>query len=148
MKRRTLLKGLTLGAGSVLLAPIVRELEAHAAGKAAQPKRFVFMLQSQGLQSWGVQPKEIVRKDRVGVDRVVSQPLAPLTLADDLAPLASLKDRMTIVQGLNGHHVFPYHGGPYGALGGYLKGRAPIGPTIDCALAETQPAVFPIVGLG
>ena len=146
--RRSLLRGMTLGAGSVLLAPILRELEAHAAGAAAQPKRFVFFLQSQGLQSWAVQPKEIMRKHRVGVDQVVARPLAPLTLADDCAPLASLKDRMTIIQGLNGHHVYPYHGGPYGALGGYLKGRSPTGQTIDCALAEAHPAVFPLLGLG
>jgi len=148
VSRRNLLRGVTLGAGSVLLSPILRELEAHAAGVAAQPKRFVFMLQSQGLQSWGVQPKEITRKDHVGVDQVVARPLDPLTLADDCAPLAGLKERLTIVQGLNGHHVFPYHGAPYGALGGFLKARSPAGKTIDCALAEVQPSVFPLVGLG
>src|SRR5262245_60578389 len=114
--RRTLLRGMSLGAGTVLLAPILRELEAHAAGFAAQPKRFVFMLQSQGLQSWAVQPKQIKRTDRVGVDRVVQLPLAPLTLADDCAPLAAFQDRLSVIQGLNGHHVYPYHGGPYGAL--------------------------------
>jgi hypothetical protein len=139
---------MSLGAGSVLLAPILRELEAHAAGAAAQPKRFVFMLQSQGLQSWAVQPKEIKRNDKVGSERVVAQSLAPLTLADDCAPLAAFKDRLTVIQGLNGHHVYPYHGGPYGALGGYLKGRSPIGQTIDCAVAEALPAVFPLIGLG
>lgn len=148
MTRRSLLRGISLGAGSVLLSPILKEIEANAAGVAAQPKRFVFFLQSQGLQSWAVQPKEIQRKDRVGVEKVVTRPLAPLTLADDCAPLASFQDRMTIIQGLNGHHVYPYHGGPYGALGGYLKGRSPTGQTIDCALAESHSAVFPLVGLG
>jgi hypothetical protein len=132
----------------MLLAPILRELEAHAAGSAETPKRVVFLLQSQGLQSWAVQPEEIVRKDKVGVDRVVSRPISGLTLAADCEPLKKYQDRLTIVQGLNGHHVYPYHGGPYGALGGFLKGQAPIGRTIDCALAQALPAVFPLVGLG
>ena len=64
VSRRTLLKNTALGAGSILLSPILRELEAHAAGAAIMPKRFVFLLQSQGLQSWGVQPKEISRQRR------------------------------------------------------------------------------------
>lgn len=146
--RRTFLRGLTLGSGGVLLAPILRELEAHATGMAAPPKRFVFMLQSQGLQGWAVQPKEIERKIHVGVESITDRPWAELTLSDDMAPLAPFKDRVTVVQGLNGHHVFPYHGGPYGALGGFLKGRTPAGRTIDAALAQTQPAVFPLLGLG
>ena len=146
--RRTMLRGMSLGAGAVLLSPILRELEAHAAGSAERPKRFVFMLQSQGLQSWAVRPKEVVRKDTIGVDRVVSRPISELTLAEDCAPLARYQDRLTIVQGLNGHHVYPYHGGPYGALGGFLKGQTPIGLTIDCALARAVPSVFSLVGLG
>jgi hypothetical protein len=150
--RRTLLQGLTLGAGSVLLAPILRELEAHAAGVKTMPKRFVFMLQSQGLQPRAVMPTEIKAElrgeQRAGVDQIVTRPLAELTLPYDIEPLNALKERLTIVHGLNGHHVFPYHGGPFGALGGFIKGRTPVGRTIDAALAEAHPSVFPLLGLG
>jgi len=148
LNRRDWLKGLSFGAGGVLLAPILGELQAHADGTAAQPKRFVFLLQNHGLQSWAVKPPELSRPDKIGVDKLVERSLTELSLADDLAPLAEFKDRLSIVQGLNGRHVTPFHGGPFGALGGYRKGSVPTGRTIDCALAEANPATFPHLGLG
>ena len=66
--RRQLLKNLALGTGSVLLTPILRQLHAEAQGSAAKPKRFVFLLQNHGLQSWAVKPPELTRNDRSGVD--------------------------------------------------------------------------------
>lgn len=146
--RRDFLRGLTLGSGAVLLSPILRELQAHADGASAQPKRVVFMLQNHGLQSWAVKPPELPRDDKLGVPKLVERSLAELSLADDLSPLAEFKDRLTILQGLNGRHVTPFHGAPYGALGGYRKGSVPTGKTIDCALAEANPATFPLLGLG
>src|SRR5262245_43264258 len=104
----------------MLLSPMLRALEAQADGQERMPQRFVFLLQSQGLQSWAVKPREIDRPEKGGVDKVVVRPLKSLTLPEDIAPLAPFKDALTVVQGLNGHHVFPYHGGPYGALGGFL----------------------------
>lgn len=150
--RREMLKGLTLGAGATLLSPILNDLRAQATGAKTLPKRFVFMLQSQGLQGWAVKPKEIVRpggdEKLVGVDQLVVKPIKGLTLPEDIAALQPFQDRMTIIQGLNGHHVFPYHGGPFGAMGGYLKGRTPSGQTIDAALAQAHPGTFPLIGLG
>ncbi|MCE9534470.1 MAG: DUF1552 domain-containing protein [Planctomycetes bacterium] len=150
--RRDLLKGLTLGAGATLLSPILNDLRAQADGAKAQPKRFVFMLQSQGLQSWAVKPTEINRpgdhERLVGVEQLVTKPLKGLTLPEDIAGLQPFQDRMTIIQGLNGKHVSPYHGGPFGAMGGYLKGNTPSGQTIDAALATAHPSTFPLLGLG
>ena len=150
--RREMLKGLGLGAGATLLAPILSDLHAEASGAAALPKRFVFLLQSQGLQSWAVKPKEVDRPGNgeklVGVDKLVVRPLKGLTLPEDIDALAPFQDRLTILQGLNGHHVFPYHGGPFGAMGGYLKGQTPLAQTIDAALARAHPGTFPLLGLG
>jgi hypothetical protein len=153
--RRNALQRISLGAGGALLAPILSELQANAEGKAP-PKRFVFFVQTQGLQSWAVKPPEVERKEKrdsqsaiyIGVDQTVVRPMKPLSLAQDLEPLAKFKDRLTIVQGLNGTHVSPYHGGPYGALGGFRQGDTAHGQTIDCALGKALPAIFPMVGLG
>jgi hypothetical protein len=150
--RREMLKGLTLGAGAALLAPILNDLRAQADGVKTLPKRFVFMLQSQGLQGWAVKPKEIQRsggdEKLIGVDHLVTRSLKGLTLPEDIAALQPFQDRLTILQGLNGHHVSPYHGGPFGAMGGYLKSLTPSGQTIDAALATAHPATFPLLGLG
>ncbi|QDU98367.1 DUF1552 domain-containing protein [Lignipirellula cremea] len=146
--RRDILQGFSLGAGSLVLSPLLRGLQAEAAGTAALPKRFVFMLQPQGLQSWAVQPAEIDRPRKGGVEQKVVRSLQDLTLADDLQPLARHQARLSVLQGLNGRHVFPYHGGPFGALGGFLKGRTPEGETIDAALARALPATFRLLGLG
>ena len=46
--RRTMLKGVTLGAGAVALAPFLEHLK--AAEQQKLPKRFVFVVKSSGLQ--------------------------------------------------------------------------------------------------
>ena len=50
MNRRDVLKGMTLSAGSVLLGPILEKLQAQAAGRAQTPKRFVFVVESNGVR--------------------------------------------------------------------------------------------------
>ena len=49
MNRRDALKGLSLGAGTVVLSPILAKLQAQAAGTAKMPKRFVFVVESNGF---------------------------------------------------------------------------------------------------
>ena len=48
LDRRTVLNGVTLGAGAVLLQPFLQRLEAEQAGQAP-PKRLIFFLQGNGL---------------------------------------------------------------------------------------------------
>ncbi len=48
--RRDALKGISLSAGSLVLAPILSQLEAQAAGAAAKPTRFVFVVESNGVR--------------------------------------------------------------------------------------------------
>ena len=58
--RRRFLKGVTLGAGGVVLAPLVRQMEAHAAGRAnALPRRFVFVIKSSGLTPKAIRPVDV-----------------------------------------------------------------------------------------
>jgi hypothetical protein len=148
MTRRTLLGSVTLGAGAAFFAPLLARLEAHAAGAANLPRRFVFVLQSNGFQSYGATPKGL-NYDR-NRRSTLNVALKDYALPEDLSPLDSFKDQTTIVQGLHGVHVGPYHGGGFGALGGVPKGKnhTATAGTIDAALARALPAVFPIVGLG
>ena len=54
ISRRNLLKGISLGAGGVLLAPMVNQLQAAQAG--VKPKRFVFVVEGNGLNPQQIQP--------------------------------------------------------------------------------------------
>lgn len=145
--RRRVLKGMTLGAGNVLLPAMVRQLYAQD-NSATMPKRFVFVLQNNGFQPWAVLPKGMEWKRENGPDRIIKFSLADHDLSEDLSPLSRHKDRVTILQRLQGKHVKPFHGGGYGALSGTPKASRPAATTIDGALAKEFPAVFPMVGLG
>ena len=138
MTRRDVLKGITLGAGSVVLAPVLAQLKAHADGAPA-PKRFDFVLQSDGFHPADAQP--------IGIDRAKDGPAAfadhaleKLTLPAGLEPLTPFKNRVTLIQGLNGVQVKPNHGGGYGALSGSREAkRDPLAESIDAALAKALP---------
>lgn len=147
MHRRQVLKDMTLGAGSVLLPAMVRQLYAQD-DAATMPKRFVFVLQNNGFQPWAVLPKGMEWKRENGPDRVVDFSLSDRELSEDLSPLTPHKNRLTILQRLQGKHVKPFHGGGYGALSGAPKESRPVAATIDGALAKEFPGVFPLVGLG
>lgn len=62
LNRRSVLKGVGLGAGAVLLSPVLSQLTAHAAGAASvTKKRFVFVMEGNGLNPLQVQPTTIPR---------------------------------------------------------------------------------------
>ena len=145
--RRNVLKGMTLGAGTLLLPAMVRQLAAQS-NTATMPKRFVFVLQNNGFQPWAVLPKGMEWKRENSPNKVVDLPLVNLELSEDLSPLTPHKKRVTILQRLQGKHVKPFHGGGFGALAGVKKESRPVAGTIDGALAKEFPGVFPMVGLG
>ena len=147
INRRNVLKGMTLGAGSVLLPAMVRQLHAQT-HSATMPKRFVFVLQNNGFQPWAAQPNGMEWKRENGPNKVVDLSLEDLELSEDLSPLTPHKRRVTILQRLQGKHVKPFHGGGYGALSGAPNQSRPVAATIDGALAKEFPGVFPMVGLG
>ena len=145
LDRRTCLKGLSLGAGAVVLQPFVDALAAEAAGKEP-PLRIVFLMQGNGLWPHHIQPKGV---DAGKGDRLIDLPLAGLELPDAISPLAPFKNRLGIIQKLS-HKISGGgdHGKKYGALGCFNWRRGPLAQTIDHALASAQSSPIPVVGLG
>ena len=147
INRRTMLKGLAASAGGALFSPFTWP-QLLAANGATAPKRFVFFLQNHGFNPQHATPEGVHISEKT-LDHVQDLPLATMRLPKFIDPLAPYMNRLTIVQGLNGRHVVPYHSAPYGALGGFKKSASmPMGETIDCALSRALPAVVPLLALG
>ena len=146
IERRAVLKGVTLGAGAVVLQPFLNSLAAQAAGQAA-PARIIFFMEQNGLWPDNVQPKgaDLHAKNKELIDR----PLAELELPDPIAPLTPFKDRMAIIQKLS-HKIAGAgdHSKNFGGLGCFNWRKGPAGQTIDHAFAAAQPSIIPVVGLG
>lgn len=157
--RRDSLKTLGLAAGATLFQPILARLEARAAGAVAAPKRFVFVVESNGVRPEQLAPTGVERKPRAerpgGPTEFVDVPLADRRLPFSLEPLTPWQDRTTIVQGLSGRVCGGGHSTNFMALGAFGAGRegggeslAVLGETIDGALAKQLPGIFPHLGLG
>jgi hypothetical protein len=147
LDRRSVLKGVTLGAGAVVLQPFLQRLAAEQAGQAP-PKRFIFFMQGNGLWPYHVQPRNLPAPPR-GTDQLIDRNMADLDLPDPIAPLTPFKNRMTIIQKLS-HKIAGGgdHGKGYGGLGCFNWRRGAAGQTIDHALASAQQSIIPVVGLG
>lgn len=153
LDRRSILKGVTLGAGAVVLQPFLNSLAAQATGQAP-PKRVVFLFESNGLYRRHILPRGI-ETPRGGPSRLIDRSLADLELPEPIAPLAPFKNRMTIMLGVSCKNAMPNHGAGYGALGCYAardsaNGTNSVahGQTVDHALAASSPSIIPVVGLG
>jgi len=146
LNRRSCLKGLSLGVGGALFAPLLQKVAAAASGNVTPPKRFIFFLFSNGFQESGAIPVGWKR----GADAIRQESLKGAELPRDIAPFAPFQDRMTIVQGLQGRHCARGHAGDYGALAGVNSSAKspPRAQTIDGALGKALPGIFPMVGLG
>ena len=160
MNRRDVLKGMTLSAGSVLLSPILAKLQAQAQGRTVAPKRFVFVVESNGVPPQQLAPSG-VRRDRRpqqplnGPAEFIDLPLADHQLPMSLEPVNEFKNRITIVQGLSGRVCGGGHSNNFQALGAFGAGRGNGGEsmaieaeTIDGALSRVVPGIFPHIGLG
>ncbi len=140
--RRTLLKGVSLGAGAIALSPFIKSLS--AAEQQHAPKRFVFVVKSSGLQGDYLNPEGLNHQG----DKLVDAPLQDRKLSQSMKSLEPFKDKLTIIQGLSGKMTNSGHSSFYGALGGY-KATAhapPLFATIDGHLSETFPSVFNHLG--
>ena len=157
MQRRDFLRGVSLGSSGLLLSPVLRQLQAYADGDPP-PLRFVFVLESNGrlpkfMQPAGIEWSEGQYHNRIETLR--DQPIAAENrLPTGLAPLEPYKDRITVIQGLSGKIADGGgHSANFGALG-CCPGKAPDGTykpltqTIDAALGEALPAIFPQLVLG
>lgn len=149
--RRDILKGMTLGAGSLLLSPVVNAIANESSGNHS-PRRFVFVIEGNGCDPNQVQPVGIKRhksaQSRNDVDRLQDVPLADHELPEALQPLNDFRDRLSIIQGLSGRICGGGHSNNFGALGVYSSKAGAFGQTIDMALAEALPSTFSQVGLG
>lgn len=156
MNRRDVLKGMTLSAGGLLLSPILGKLQAYASGRPQAPKRFIFVVESNGVRPEQLAPSGIQRRPRPqqplnGPEELVDVSLADRELPFSLQPIARWKDRVTIVNGLSGRICGGGHSNNFGALGCFPTPRessAITDETIDGALAKTLPGIFPHIGLG
>jgi hypothetical protein len=147
LNRRTILKGVSAGAGGILFSPFLQKLSAQVDGNAAPPKRVIFFLFDNGFAEAGAQPVDVP----LGTPTVQQLPLADLKLPSDIEPFAPFRDRLTIVQGLRGYHLSPAHGGGFGALSGLTssdKIGATVGESIDAAAARIHPSAIPLLVLG
>jgi len=148
--RRQLLKGLSLGAGSVLLSPMVQRVLANAEGQP-RPPRFVFVLQSNGFDAIQACPESIPFQQYSDREKFESLDLTQHKLPNGLAPLEPLKSKTTIVQGLSGRCTGGGHSTWGGSLGQYrISGanKSPQGITIDYQLGQAIPGILPWVGVG
>ena len=161
--RRDILTATSVGAGTVFLGSMMNQLRAESSG-AELPKRFLFVVEGNGLPWAHIQPKGIERKGVVGGSytkrngngerpfRDIS--LADLELAEALQPVSDFKDRVTILQGLSGKMNGGGHSNDFGALGacnakgGVGSSGAPANATIDFALGQRISSVYPQIGVG
>lgn len=154
LTRRSLLKGLTLGAGATLLTPILSRLAAEAAGdRQARRQRVIFVVQSNGMNPQhlvpvGVKRRPDGRNERPTNDRLEEISLHDKTLHPALEPLAPFQKRLALIQGLSGRIAISDHSANHGALGAYGANRGALQQTIDSAISEALPGTFSHVALG
>ena len=152
LSRRSVIKNLTLGAGASLLGPLLSRVAAESAG--AMPLRFVFVLQSNGMNPNHIIPSGLeTRKDQELFKNTdtLEVPLADRELPAAIAELSPFKKHLTLVQGLSGRSSEGGSGGHstnFGALGCYPGSAGPIAQTVDSALGDAQPGIIRHVGLG
>lgn len=156
--RRALLRSFSLAAGGLALSPVLQpvlaQLRAQAAGSAGGAKRFVFVVEGNGLPWQQITPAEVRRGKEHERTKFVDLAMRDLTLPKALEPVAAWTDRVTVVNGLSGKVCGGGHSNDFGALGCYPAGGGvgnsggAAGETIDAALAKRLGGVFPHVGLG
>jgi hypothetical protein len=144
--RRSIIKGLSLGAGLPVLAPILAQLERDAAGASAKqrPKRFVFVSVSSGIMPNEVELPGLKGKSK---DEYLNVSLDKHKLEPAMKPFEPLKKYLSIVQGLSGKMCAGGHTGNYGALGVWRapgEGGAPPPKraTVDHMLSRMYPAAM------
>ena len=155
--RRSLLKGLALGAGAAVLEPLVRQLDAQAAGSSTRPTRFLFVILPNGCPATEINPIDYPlaihdRRQGLHVDPIRDRRLHP-----SMAAVEKYRSRVTIVQGLSGTCASAAgsdesaggHSKAWAALGAFkaINGNIP-SATIDGALGNKLGGLFNNVCLG
>lgn len=156
VRRRDLLKRISLGAGTLVLSPILARMQAAVDGRPVTAKRFVFVIESNGLPPDHIAPEGTGRKHRpqapmTGESAWVDMPLAAQKLPVPLAALEPFKNRLTLINGLSSRICPGGHSSNFATLASRpvpTGSSNAVGETIDWALGRGLPAIFPHVGLG
>ncbi len=150
--RREMLKLAGYSTSAAVLAPILSQLAAHAAGEApaVARKRIVFVVQSNGMMPQHLIPSGVQRpkNGKCTNEKLEEVSLAGRDLHEAITPLKPFQDRLALVLGLSGRIALSDHSGNHGALGCYPANKGPLAQTIDCALGELNPGIIPNIGLG
>jgi hypothetical protein len=156
--RRTLLKNLTLGAGALVLEPLVRQLEVQAGESAvARPTRFLFVLLPNGTPATEINPVDFPLLPHDKRKGLVVAPLGDLKLHPSITAMEKYRSKVNIIQGLSGtcascagsDESAGGHSKAWAALGAFkaLNNNVP-GPTVDWALGNKLGGLFPNFCLG
>ena len=152
--RRTLLKSISAGAGSLAFAPLFEKLAAMEAGTYKTPKRVVFVIFGNGFHEPGSLPLEVAAAPGLQGTTTRTMPLEKMTLPFDIEPFTPWKDRLAIVHGLRAGLVLPDHGAGFAALSGVNGGagddkrRNVVAESNDAAVARKLPGNYPLLNLG
>lgn len=147
--RRNFCKGLSLGAGSFLLAPLLEAVENNANGNAeALASRFVFVVKNSGIWPEAITPHEF----KANGSNALNASLTNATLPPSMSALEPYKNQLSIVQGLSGKMCQGGHTSNFGMLGVFMSSGeqsapSPMWATADAELAKLYPAPFNHVGL-
>lgn len=148
--RRDLLKAVGTGAGAVLLAPLMDQIAAQAAGEIIKKKRVIFVMQSNGIHPHHFYPTDVERPKH---GKLINDTLETVSLQDRklhpaIEALSPFKDRMALVHGLSGRIAVSDHSANHGALGACPANKGPMSQTIDSAISEALPGTFSHVAIG
>lgn len=153
VNRRQLLKNIALGAGACSLTPFLMQLESQALAEKTGvfPKRFVFVIRSNGVLTNEILPQGVKpikeRPHAVELEAWSDTPLKGKQLSAGMQALEPYKDKLSLIQGLSGVMMSGDHEAGFGALGVYNGKRWPRDETIDWTLAKQLGGVVPHIGL-
>ena len=138
--RRSMLRGMAVGAGATLGSALLPGI-ASAASSKGTPKRVIFFLQNQGFDPATAIPAGLVE----------SVALSGVKLPEPIRALEAYKNRIHIINGLHGTHTSPSHSAFFGALGGFRGGIGvpPAAATIDHVISQVlPPTILPHLCIG
>jgi hypothetical protein len=155
--RRSLLKGLTLGAGAVVLEPLVRQLDAQAAGSPEKPTRYLFVMLPNGCPASEINPVGFPLEKLGNRKGLTVEPIGDRKLHPSMAAVEKYKKKVTVLQGVSG--TCASCPGADESLGGHSKAWAALGAframnntvpaaTIDWALGTKLGGLFTNICLG
>lgn len=149
--RRDIMKGLSLGAGSALLSPLLQQIQRQADGELRTlPSRFVFVVKSSGIVPEGITPTAFQGKEIT--PGLFDEDLTKVALPPSMRALEPFKDQLAIVQGLSGKMCRGGHSSYFGMMAAYMTGGEfdagnVVRATADAELARLNPAPFNHVAL-